>query len=214
MFGKSRSPKSSSQRHAQSGSSGGGTIGDTLGFEGEYSAKERANVLASVPLFARLRPSDRRALAAASVVRSYPAGIELVAEGQRPGVGLYIILQGRVRITQRIAGVPSLEKLDDAATPAQEPAQQLSGEPDWERVLQRALAQDYVRELSELGPGEMFGEMALLDERPRSATATAIEPTLALVIPIVDFRAALARNPDAALWLAQMLSQRVRQAEE
>ena len=214
MFGKSRS---SSQRHAQSGSTGDGTTDDLLRFEGEYSAKERANVLASVPLFARLRPSDRRALAAAGVVRSYPAGAELVAEGQRPGVGLYIIMQGHVRISQRIAGVPSMEKLgdaDDVATPIGQPAQQQSDGLDWERVLQRALAQDYVRELSELGPGEMFGEMALLDERPRSATATAIEPTLALVIPIVDFRAALSRNPDAALWLAQMLSQRVRQAEE
>src|SRR5690242_1169720 len=33
------------------------------------------------------------------------------------------------------------------------------------------------RELRELGSGDYFGEMALLDEYPRSATATAVEPT-------------------------------------
>jgi len=207
MFGKS---KRSSQQPVQSESTDEGTLEETSEIEREYSAKERASVIASVPLFARLRPSDQRALGAAGVVRRYPAGAELVAEGQQPGVGLYIIMRGRVRITQRIAGISNIEKLGDAEAPAQEHSENL----EWERVLQHALAQDYVRELTELGPGEMFGEMALLDERPRSATATAIEPTLALVIPILDFRAVLSRNPDAALWLAQMLSQRVRQAEE
>ncbi len=69
------------------------------------------------------------------------------------------------------------------------------------------------RMLAELGPGEMFGEMALLDEGPRSATVMALEPTTALVIPIFDFRAALTRNPDAAIRLLALLSRRVRDAE-
>ncbi len=69
------------------------------------------------------------------------------------------------------------------------------------------------RMLAELGPGEMFGEMALLDEGPRSATVIALEPTIALIIPIFDFRAALMRNSDAAIWLLALLSRRVRVAE-
>lgn len=69
------------------------------------------------------------------------------------------------------------------------------------------------RELAELGPGEMFGELALLDEGPRSATVMAMEPTIALIIPIFDFRAALARNPEAAIQLLMLLSRRVRDAE-
>lgn len=69
------------------------------------------------------------------------------------------------------------------------------------------------RLLTELGPGEMFGEMALLDEGPRSATVMALEPTIALIIPIFDFRATLARNPDAAIRLLALLSRRVREAE-
>lgn len=192
-----------------------GTPFDRL-LAGDCSAEERTRVIASViesvPLFARLRPSDRQALGAAGVVRNYPAGAELVKEGQRPGVGLYIILQGRVRLTQRIAGIAGIETLD-AGERGQEESNR-DGEPDWEQVLAHALTQDFERELGVVGPGEMFGEMALLDEQPRSATATAIEPTLALVIPIVDFRAALSRNPEAAVWLAKMLSRRVRQAEE
>jgi CRP/FNR family transcriptional regulator len=59
----------------------------------------------------------------------------------------------------------------------------------------------------------MFGEMALIDELPRSATATAIEPTLAFVIPIFDFRAVLLRSPDAAAALLAQLSLRIREAE-
>ncbi len=69
------------------------------------------------------------------------------------------------------------------------------------------------RMLTELGLGEMFGEIALLDERPRTATVMAMEPAVALIIPIFDFRAALMRNPDAALRLLTLLSRRVRAAE-
>jgi CRP/FNR family transcriptional regulator len=140
------------------------------------STEQRAETLNRIAFFARLRAEDRRALGAASVVRSYPAGAQLVREGQRPGVGLYVILRGRVGLTQRGAS-------------------------------------DDVRMLGVLGSGEMFGEMALIDELPRSATATAIEPTLAFVIPIFDFRAVLLRSPDAAAALLAQLSLRIREAE-
>jgi CRP/FNR family cyclic AMP-dependent transcriptional regulator len=69
------------------------------------------------------------------------------------------------------------------------------------------------RALAEVGPGEMFGEMALLDEMPRSATVMALEPAITLIIPIFDFRAALKRNPNAAIRLLALISQRVREAE-
>ncbi|HEX8994614.1 MAG TPA: cyclic nucleotide-binding domain-containing protein [Ktedonobacterales bacterium] len=141
-----------------------------------FSPRERAELLERVPLFAKLRPADRKNLAAVGIMRGYPAGAELIHEGQRPGVGLYVILRGRVRLTQR----------SDL---------------------------DVVRPLTVLGPGEMFGEMALIDELPRSATATAIDSTLAFIIPIFDFRAALLENPDATFWLLGMLSRRVRTAE-
>lgn len=69
------------------------------------------------------------------------------------------------------------------------------------------------QELATLDRGEIFGEMGLLDDRPRSATATAIEPTLAFIVPAVEFRAALRRNGEAAGWLLTLLARRVRRAE-
>ena len=141
-----------------------------------FSPEERMATLERIPFFATLPPGERRNLVAASVERVYPTGAALVWQGQRPGVGLYVVLAGRALVTQ-------VEE-DGAA-----------------------------RELAELGPGEMFGEMALLDEGPRSATVMAMEPTTALIIPIFDFRAALARNPDATIRLLALLSRRVRDAE-
>lgn len=68
-------------------------------------------------------------------------------------------------------------------------------------------------ELSTMGRGDVLGEMSLLDDLPRSATATAVEPTTALVLPVWDFRATLRESPDIAIKLLGVLSRRLRQAE-
>ena len=67
--------------------------------------------------------------------------------------------------------------------------------------------------LSTLGPGEVFGEMALLDEFPRSATAKAVEPTVALGIQRWHFKGILESHPQLALALLPILSRRIRNAE-
>lgn len=46
--------------------------------------------------------------------------------------------------------------------------------------------------LATLGPGAVFGELALLDGAPRSATATAMSPTEAVVLPRDRFRELIA----------------------
>jgi CRP-like cAMP-binding protein len=53
--------------------------------------------------------------------------------------------------------------------------------------------------LTTLGPGDVFGEMALLDEFPRSASARAVEPTTALGIQRWHFRGILESHPQLAL---------------
>ncbi|MBE3561344.1 MAG: cyclic nucleotide-binding domain-containing protein [Ktedonobacteraceae bacterium] len=67
--------------------------------------------------------------------------------------------------------------------------------------------------IAELGEGDVLGEMALLDELPRSATATAVEDVVALLLPVWEFRATLRNNPDIALSLLAVLSRRLRKAE-
>lgn len=65
----------------------------------------------------------------------------------------------------------------------------------------------------ELGQGDSFGEMALLDHEGRSATVTAVTDLRVLSIPEWNFKAFLAEHPEVAWRLLQVLSRRVRQAE-
>ena len=67
--------------------------------------------------------------------------------------------------------------------------------------------------LAMLGKSELFGEMALLDEQPRSADVVAMEPTQLLVISKTDFINCLAHNPQMAFKIMQGLIQRLRNAD-
>ncbi|MDY7019721.1 MAG: cyclic nucleotide-binding domain-containing protein [Chloroflexota bacterium] len=64
--------------------------------------------------------------------------------------------------------------------------------------------------LAYLGSGDFFGELALLDEHPRSATATAIEPTETLALERGDFLDFLKCYPDVAVCMLSVLAQRIR----
>jgi len=70
------------------------------------------------------------------------------------------------------------------------------------------------RELAQLGPGECFGEMSIIDGEPRSASALTMEPTECLFLGAIDFREALAREPKIAINLLRVLSRRLRQADQ
>jgi CRP/FNR family cyclic AMP-dependent transcriptional regulator len=67
--------------------------------------------------------------------------------------------------------------------------------------------------LGTAGAGEVLGEMALLDELPRSATVIAEEDTTAILLPIWEFRSAVRNQPEIALKLLAVLSRRLRKAE-
>jgi CRP/FNR family transcriptional regulator, cyclic AMP receptor protein len=70
------------------------------------------------------------------------------------------------------------------------------------------------RELRTMGPGEAFGEMALFNNRPRSATITATEPTECLALHQLDFLDELRKAPELAIRLLDTLSQRLVDAEQ
>ena len=64
-----------------------------------------------------------------------------------------------------------------------------------------------------LGPGDSFGEMALLDHEGRSATIKADTDVSLATIPEWNFKPFLKEHPEVTYRLLQLLSQRVRQAE-
>lgn len=68
--------------------------------------------------------------------------------------------------------------------------------------------------LNELGAGDFFGEMALLDGHRRSATVKALEPTDTLALMRADFIAEVKNSPDIAIEMLEVLSRRVRDLDE
>jgi CRP/FNR family cyclic AMP-dependent transcriptional regulator len=66
--------------------------------------------------------------------------------------------------------------------------------------------------LAELGPGDFFGEMALCDSAPRSATATvAVDNTRLVVLDREKFLYLVSQQPVFALTIMHALCQRVRE---
>jgi CRP/FNR family transcriptional regulator, cyclic AMP receptor protein len=67
--------------------------------------------------------------------------------------------------------------------------------------------------LSMLRPGDVLGELAALDGKPHSATATVVETSDVLMIPADDFRAYVEAHPKMALLLLKILGDRLRDAD-
>jgi CRP-like cAMP-binding protein len=63
-------------------------------------------------------------------------------------------------------------------------------------------------------PGDVLGELAVIDGRPRLSTVTALEPAEALVIPAEGFLSFVERNATAAFALLKMLSRRFRDSDQ
>jgi len=68
--------------------------------------------------------------------------------------------------------------------------------------------------LMTLGQGEFFGEMALLDGKPRSASIIASEESQCLVLGRWDFLRELRRSPEIAVKMLAVLSGRLRVMNE
>lgn len=133
---------------------------------------DHLELLASVPLFARLPPKKLSRLDQLLVEREYPAGETIVREGEG-GIGFFIIASGKAEVLRGASSQP----------------------------------------VGTLGPGAYFGEMAMIDDHPRSVTIRAAEPTTCLVLTRWHFLAELKSDNDMAIELLQVMTQRVRAAE-
>jgi len=67
--------------------------------------------------------------------------------------------------------------------------------------------------LAYLGVGETFGEMSMIDEKPRSATVTAMTETLVSEMRRDDFFNSFQTDPKVALALLKVLFERLREAD-
>jgi uncharacterized membrane protein len=68
--------------------------------------------------------------------------------------------------------------------------------------------------LADLGGGDFFGEMAILDGKARSADATVIEDARLAILSRTDFLAFVRRNPDVALKMLSAITNRLRDTDE
>jgi CRP-like cAMP-binding protein len=142
--------------------------------------RDRVEQLSKVELFAGLKPEALDLIAKVSSEESHALGSKIFQHGD-VGDKLYLILEGRVRISREVAGM---------------------GE----------------EALAVLGPGQVFGEMALLDESPRSADAVVHERCRVLSIPKDGFDDLLFLHKDLAyevLWsIVRMLVRRLRETTD
>src|SRR4051794_29105887 len=129
--------------------------------------------LRGVEIFARLNNRQIARLSRLATRRQFAAGTQILRAGDG-GVALYVIVSGRVRITQ-------------------------SAEETGAEVL-----------LREMGPGESFGEIALIDGGPRSADVTAHEATECVLLSRWDFSGEIREDPDIARALLPALCQKIR----
>ncbi|MCA3014855.1 MAG: Crp/Fnr family transcriptional regulator [Myxococcaceae bacterium] len=77
----------------------------------------------------------------------------------------------------------------------------------WKKV------RDVEKVLATLGPGEFFGEMSIISNKPRSASATVEETARVLVIDPRTFEAMIRNNSEIAVRMIKKLSERLAEAD-
>lgn len=138
------------------------------------------SALSQARLFSGIAPAGLRLVASITRVQSHKGGDIVFREGSA-GQELYLILEGKVRISREVSGM---------------------GE----------------EALAVLGPGDAFGEMALIDDFPRSADAKVHERCRLLVLEKDALEDLLFLEKDLAyeiLWnFVQVLSARLRETND
>lgn len=127
--------------------------------------------LANVPLFTGCSKRELALIARSAKEVAHREGTVIAREGE-PGVGLFVILDGRCEVT--VGG----------------------------------------RRKATLGPGDFFGEIALLDGGPRTATVTALTDVKLAGLTGWVFRGLITEHPRIALKTLEALAGRLRAASK
>lgn len=75
-------------------------------------------------------------------------------------------------------------------------------------------AREVEKVLVTLGPGAFFGEMSIINQKPRSASAVVVEDARLLVIGPKTFDAMIRGNPEIAVRMIKILAQRLQEADD
>ena len=141
---------------------------------------------------------------------------------------------GRPQMTlEALRSVPLFGSLDDEATrnlrellrPEERPAGSVlfrQGEPGGAMYLiEGGRVRIHLRDedgdevpLAERAAGDFFGEMAILDGKPRSAAATVLDDARLAVLSREHFHAFLRRSPEVALSMLAAITERLRHTDE
>jgi CRP/FNR family cyclic AMP-dependent transcriptional regulator len=81
------------------------------------------------------------------------------------------------------------------------------------RIAVSKRVRDVEKVLAVLGPGEFFGEMAIISNKPRNATATVEEEARVLVIDPKTFEAMIRGNSEIAVRMIKKLADRLSEAD-
>ncbi len=81
------------------------------------------------------------------------------------------------------------------------------------RIAISKRVRDVEKTLAILGPGEFFGEMAIIANKPRNATATVTEDAKLLVIDSKTFEAMIRGNAEIAVRMIKKLAERLSEAD-
>ena len=137
---------------------------------------DKREILSTHPLFGQLGPEAIDRLTSYAHTKTFAAGATIFARGD-PGDGLFAVLAGTVRISNRSVD-----------------------------------GKDAVFNLNQ--PGEVFGEIALLDGGQRTADAQALTECTLMLVDRRDFIPLLAARPELAMKLIEILCARLRHTSE
>ena len=166
---------------------------------------EAARLLSRAGVFSGVHASQLADMARHAVTRHLDAGDHLFRQGET-GTSMYVLGRGRIRLYLD-------SSLDDGARGVS-----LRSGNGHDRRSGNGRSPEHrpdgQRTLADLEPPSAFGELAVFDGGPRSASAVALEPSMVVSLPGAVVRKAYRAAPDLADNLLRSLAALVRQATD